>query len=125
MKTWDDDLEKVRGHLAVCLLHNQEQNRKMLVAEETRQQANMKQIEYGFQLQSLIEKLTDRVEALEKGTKLKEEVAAERSASRSKLYGPAYPGIWKMTEEGEMKQVSYGEFMMGQLLKRPPSKSPK
>ena len=118
--TMDEVLDKVRGQLAVCLLQNEEQPHKFALAEEARQQASMKQIEHSFKLQSMLEKLADRIEHLEAQQRFREDTMA-RMGSMSRLPDQPCSEIGRFGEEGSMREASYGKSLLSQLKKRKPN----
>ena len=119
MKSMDHELDKARGNLKVSLLHNQEQSHKMLLAEEARQQASMKQIEHSFELRSLIEKLTDRLDQLETQKVFREDGMGQ-TISKLRTFDQPSSAVGRNNEERLMKPTSYGESLLSQLIKRRP-----
>ena len=99
----DKRFDTLDGRVAVFLLHQQKQARMIEMAEQTRQEANLKQTEHCFELRSMIEKLTDRFNALEESMTIKTQNKSLQSEEGSRKYDPEmldqYTLNWKSLSE--------------------------
>ena len=102
----------------------------MLIAEEGRRESSQKVMDHCFELRSITDKLTDRLEVLERAEEMPpgpvepcEQMTIKRSVSLKPrmMDDQDYP-TWKRKEDRTREKPSHGMSLISQLMKRPPAK---
>ena len=120
-KAKDGRLDQLEGRQAVHQLQHQELMRRAFDAEENRREAHQRQMEHSFELRSMLEKLSDRVEKLEAMKKEDDQVPMPRNSSTGpKTLFQTFDEEWRKIDNTPIWKAECRQNWMSQLSKRKP-----